>query len=135
MTAGEAVKEPGLGGGRISDSMGSGEMESVSELSRVLGTSRPWEDVRLERASCMSSVTSFGGMSEDTVAFRLFGFTMGDCRTRPLPFVRDTFFLLVLLRLLLPCSCVTIAGSPSISISTSIGECPVELPEVVFCDW
>jgi hypothetical protein len=132
--AGEAVEELGLGGGRISDNRGSGEMESVSELSRVLGTSSPLDNGRVDRASCMSSVTSLGGISEETVAFRLFGFTMGDCRTRLLPFVRGTFLLLVLLRLLLPCSCGTIAGSPSMSTSMSMGECPVELPEVVCCE-
>jgi hypothetical protein len=38
--AGDAVWEPGMGGGRISDSSGSGEMESVSEVSRLWGTSR-----------------------------------------------------------------------------------------------
>jgi hypothetical protein len=43
MMAGEAVTEPGFGGGRISDSRGSGEMESVSELSRVLVTSNALE--------------------------------------------------------------------------------------------
>jgi hypothetical protein len=132
--AGEAVEEAGFGGGRISDSIGSGDIESVSELSRVLGTSRPLVDGRIDRASCMSSVTSLGGMSEETVAFRLLGFTMGDCRTRPLAFVRGAFLLLVLRRLLRPCSCGTMAGSPSISISTSMGEWPVELPDGVFCD-
>jgi hypothetical protein len=132
--AGEAVEEPGFGGGRISDNIGSGDMESVSELSRVLGTSRPLADGRIDRASCISSVTPLGGMSEETVDFRLLGFTMGDCRTRPLPFVRGAFLLLVLRRLLRPWSCGTMAGSPSISMSTSTGECPVELPEVVFCD-
>lgn len=132
--AGEAVEEAGFGGGRISDNIGSGDMESVSELSRVLGTSRPLADGRIDRASCISSVTPLGGMSEETVDFRLLGFTMGDCRTRPLPFVRGAFLLLVLRRLLRPWSCGTMAGSPSISMSTSTGECPVELPEVVFCD-
>lgn len=133
--AGEAVEEVGFGGGRISDSIGSGDIESVSELSRVLGTSRPLADGRVSRASCMSSVTSLGGMREDTVAFRLLGLTIGDCRTRPLPFVRGAFLLLVLRRLLRPCSCGTRAGSPSMSISTSMGEWPVELPDVVCCDW
>ena len=133
--AGEAVEEPGLGGGRISESIGSGDIESVSELSRVMGTSRPLDDGRVERASLMSSVTSFGGIREETVIFRLLGFTMGDCRTRPLPLARGRFLLFVLRRLLLPCSCDGIAGSPSMSMSTSIGECPVELPDVVFCDW
>jgi hypothetical protein len=132
--AGDAVEEVGLGGGRISDSRGSGEMESVSELSRVLGTSSPLDIGRVDRASCMSPETSLGGMIEETVAFRLFGFTMGDCRTRPLPLVRGTFLLLMLLRFLLPCSCGAMAGSPSMSISTSMGECPVELPDVVFCE-
>ena len=132
--AGEAVEELGFGGGRISDSIGSGDIESVSELSRVLGTSNPLVDGRIDRASCMSSVTSLGGMSEETVAFRRLGFTMGDCRTRPLAFARGAFLLLVLRRLLRPCSCGTMAGSPNMSISTSMGECPVELPDVVFCD-
>ena len=101
MTAGDAVEEPGLGGGRISDSMGSGEMESVSELSRVRGASRPLENGRCERASCMRSVTSFGGINEETVAFRLFGLTIGDCRTRVLALARGTFLLPVALRLFL----------------------------------
>lgn len=132
--AGEAVEDAGLGGGRISDSMGSGDIESVSELSRVIGTSRPLEEGRIERASFMSSLISFGGISEETVVFRLFGFTMGECRTRPFPLARCGFLLFVLRRLLLACSCDTIAGSPNMSISTSTGECPVELPDVVFCD-
>lgn len=110
--------------------MGSGEIESVSELSRVLGTSSPLVAGRIDRASCIKSVISLGGMSEDTVAFRLFGFTIGDCRTRMFPVAdRGVLRLLVLLNFL-PSSCETIAGSPKRSISTSTGEWPVELPEV-----
>lgn len=101
MTAGEAVQEPGLGGGRISDNMGSGEMESVSELSRVRGASRLLDDGCWERASCMRSVTSFDGISEETVALRLFGLTMGDWRTRVLALARGTFLLVDGLRVLL----------------------------------
>ena len=114
--------------------MGSGEMESVSELSRVRSASKPLEEGHRERASSIRSVTSFGGISEETVAFRRFGFTMGDCRTREVPLVRGMARLLVFLNGLLPCSCATMAGSPSRSMSTSMGEWPVELPEVVFCD-
>jgi hypothetical protein len=132
--AGDWLKDVGFGGGRISDNMGSGEMESVSEASRLCGTSRPLEDGRTPRASCMSSVTSLGGIREETVAFRRPGFTMGDCRTRLLGFAdRGALRLLVLLNFR-PVSCCVMAGSPRISISTSMGECPVELPEVVCCE-
>lgn len=122
--AGECVTEPGLGGGRISESMGSGEMESVSEPSRLLGTSSPLEDGRLPRASCMSSVTSLGGIREETVAFLRPGFTMGDCRMRELALLDRGGFLLLLLLLLsfLLESCCAIADSPNNSMSTSIGE-------------
>jgi hypothetical protein len=123
----------GFGGGRISDSIGSGEMESVSDPSRLWGTSRPLEVGRPPRASCMSSVTSLGGMEEEIVAFRRPGFTMGDCRTRALGFADRGAFLLLVLRNFRPVSCCVMAGSPRISMSTSIGECPVELPEVVCC--
>lgn len=133
MTAGEAVEEPGLGGGRISESMGSGEMESVSELSRVRGASRPAESGCWERAFCTRSVTSFGRISEEPLDFRLLGFTMGDCRTRALPLARGALLLFAALVFLLPWSCDTIAGSPSMSMSRSMGECPVELSEAVFC--
>lgn len=129
--AGEAARDPGLGGGPISDSIGSGEMESVCELSRVLGASSVLEDDCADRASCMSSETSFGGISEETLAFRRFGFTTGDCRMRPLPFAVRGRLLLFVLRNRLPCSCDTMAGSPRMSMSISIGEWPVELPEVV----
>lgn len=132
--AGECVTEPGFGGGRISDSIGSGEIESVSEVSRLCGTSSPLEDGRPPRASCISSVISFGGMEEETVGFRRPGFTIGDCRTRLLGFVEREVFLLVLLNFLPP-SCCIMAGSPSMSTSTSTGEWPVELQEVVACDW
>lgn len=128
------MRDAGFGGGRISrmsDSMGSGDIESVSDLSRLCGTSRALEDGRPPRASCISSVTSFGGMRDEAVTFRRPGFTMGDCRTRPLAFAdRGAFLLLVLLNLR-PVSCCIMAGSPRISMSTSIGEWPVELPEVV----
>lgn len=133
MTAGEAVKELGLGGGRISESMGSGEMESVSELSRVRGASRPAESGCWERAFCTRSVTSLGRTSEEPLDFRLLGFTMGDCRTRALPLVRGATLLFAALVFLLPWSCDTIADSPSISMSRSMGEWPVELSEAVFC--
>jgi hypothetical protein len=129
--AGDAVREDGFGGGRISDSMGSGDIESVSEVSLLYGTSRPFPFARPLRASCMSSLTSLGGMKEDTVAFRLPGFTMGDCRTRLLAFVEQGAFLLLVLLSFRPVSCC-IMGSPSPSISTSMGEWPVELPDVVF---
>lgn len=101
-------------------------MESVSEWSRLRGTSSP-----LVRASCMSSLTSLGGSCIETVGFRLPvpGFTMGDCRTRFAGVARLGAFLFV--RRLLLCSAGwTIAGSPSISISMSMGECPVELADV-----
>lgn len=131
--AGEAVTEPGLGGGRISDSMGSGEMESVSDVLHV-----PPEAGRIARASCTSSETSLG-ISEEIVAFRRFGLTMGDCRTRALGLaVRGGARLLVLLSFLLG-SCGSMAGSPSMSVSMSmvmfmsIGEWPVELPDGVCC--
>jgi hypothetical protein len=124
----------GLGGGRISDSMGSGEMESVSEPSRLWGTSKPLEVGRPPRASCMSSVTSLGGMNEETVAFRRPDFTMGDCRTRPLGFANRGAFLLLVLRKFRTVSFCVMADSPRTSMSTSMGECPVELPEVVFCE-
>jgi hypothetical protein len=130
--AGDAVWEPGMGGGRISDSSGSGEMESVSEVSRLWGTSRPFEGGRPPRASSRSSLTSLGGINEDTVAFRRPGFTMGDCRTQLLAFA-DRGALLLLLRSFRPVSCC-IMGSPRISISTSMGEWPVELPEGVACE-
>jgi len=97
-------------------------MESVSEVSRLCGTSRPFVDGRPPRASCMSSLTSLGGMREDTVAFRLPGFTMGDCRTRLLAFADRGAFLLLVLLSFRPVSCCTMAGSPSISMSTSMGE-------------
>jgi hypothetical protein len=130
--AGECVTEPGFCGGRISDSRGSGEIESVSEPSRLCGTLRLLEDERSPRASCMSSLTSLGGMNEDKVAFRRPGFTMGDCRTRALPLADRGALRLLVLRNLRPDSCCVMSGSPSSSISTSTGECPVELPEVVF---
>jgi hypothetical protein len=133
--AGECATEPGLGGGRISDRRGSGEIESVSELSRPYGTSRPLEAGRAARASCKSSLTSLGGIVPETVPFRLPGFTIGDCRMRALPLAdRGTFLLFVLLSLLVV-SCCIVAGSPKPSMSTSTGEWPVELPDVVFWDW
>lgn len=123
MIAGEAARELGLGGGRISDNRGSGEIESVSELSRLSGTSKPLADGRRDRASCTNSVTSLGGIKEETVAFRLFGFTIGDCRTRPLAFAGRGGFLLLVLLSLRPCSCWGIsAGSPNRFMSTSMGD-------------
>lgn len=125
--AGEFLTDPGSGGGRISESMGSGEIESVSEWSWLLGTSSP-----LLRASCMSSLTSLGGSCIETVGFRLPGFTIGDCRTRFAGVALGAF--LFVLRLLLCSAGCAIAGSPSMSMSTSIGECPVELAEVEACE-
>jgi hypothetical protein len=121
--AGECVTDPGLGGGRISDSMGSGDMESFSDRSRPF---------RL--ASCMSSVTSLGGANEENVCLRLPGFTMGDCRTRVEGLVVRKEFLLLVLLSFLPWSFCVMAGSSSISMSASFGEWPVELPEVVLCE-
>jgi hypothetical protein len=129
--AGDCVRDVGFGGGGMSDSIGSGDIESVSEPSRLWGTSRLLEDGRPPRASCMSSVTSLGGMKDETVAFRLPGFTMGDCRTRPFAFADRGAFLLFVLLNLRPVSCCIMAGSPNMSMSTSTGECPVELPEGV----
>lgn len=51
---------------------------------------------------------------------------MGDCRTRFAGVALCGFFLV--LRLLF-CSAGGMAGSPSMSISISIGECPVEFVE------
>lgn len=121
--AGEFLTDPGSGGGRISESMGSGEIESVSEWSRLRGTSSP-----LLRASCMSSLTSLGGSCIDTVGFRLPGFTMGDCRTRFAGVALGAF--LFVLRLLLCSAGCAMAGSPSMSMSISMGEWPVELADV-----
>jgi hypothetical protein len=117
----------------MSDNMGSGEMESVSEPLRLCGTSKPLEGGRPPRASDTKSVTSFGGIKVETAVFRLPGFTMGDCRTRALLFAdRGAFLLLVLLNLR-PVSCWVMAGSSNMSMSTSAGEWPVELPEGVAC--
>jgi hypothetical protein len=134
--AGDWERDVGFGGGRISDNMGSGEMESVSEPLRLCGTSRPFK-MRPPRASCTSWETSFGAIEVETVAFRRPGFTIGDCRTLELGFAeRGAFLLFVLLSFRPPgCSCCSMAGSPNMSISTSTGECPVELPEVVTCPW
>lgn len=129
--AGDCVTEPGLGGGPIS-SRGSGDIESASEPSRLRGACRPLDEGRLARASCISSVTSLGGMSDDTVAFRRPGFTMGDCRTRPAAVDGRGAVLRFELLSFLPCSDGAIAASPSISMSTSTGDAPVELPEVVY---
>lgn len=111
----------------MSESIGSGEIESVSEWSRLDGTSSP-----LLRASCKSSLTSLGGSCIETVGFRLPGFTMGDCRTRFAGIARDGFLLV---RILLLCSAGwAMAGSPSSSMSTSMGEWPVEPAEVDVCE-
>jgi hypothetical protein len=122
--AGDWVTEMGFGGGRISDSMGSGEMESVSEVFRLCATSKP---LRPPVVSSIKSLTSLGGMSVETVAFRRPGFTMGDCRIRVLAFADRGALLLFVLLSLRPVSCCVTAAS----ISTSMGEWPVELPEVV----
>lgn len=130
--AGDCVTEVGLGGGPMSDK-GSGEIESVPELSRPRGTSNPLQDNMEDRSLCApstNSLTSFGGTREVTVAFRRFGFTMGDCRTRLVAF-DERGALRLLLRSLLPCSGCAIADSGSRSMSTSMGDVPVELPEVV----
>lgn len=134
MIAGECVTEPGLGGGPISVG-GSGESEEpISELSALRGTSSPLEDGRVEPDLCASStnsLTSLGGMNEDTVAFRRPGFTTGDCRTRFDALV-ERGALLLLLRSRLPCSGCAIAASPSISTSISAGDVPVELPDALY---
>lgn len=126
--AGDCVTEPGLGGGPISSS-GSGEIESASELSRLRRGSNPLEEGRFPRTSSNRSVTSFGGMRDDTVAFRRPGFTIGDCRTREAA-ERGAVLLLALLNFL-PCSCCPAPDSSNNSMSTSIGDAPVELPDVV----
>ncbi len=117
MIAGEADREPGLGGGGISDNRGSGDMESFSEPSRPRGTSRLLEFNCDDRASSLSSLISFGGTTEERVPFRLCDFTIGDCRTRPLLVAgRDAFFRFVLLSLLV-CSCEFTADSFKLSTS------------------
>jgi hypothetical protein len=89
------------------------------------------------RASCISSLTSLGGSCMETVGFRLPGFTMGDCRTRFAGVARGGFLLV--LELFLCSAGWAMAGSPSMSMSTSTGECPVELADVeareCSCDW
>lgn len=125
--AGDWVIEAGFGGGRISESMGSGEMESVSEVFLLWAASKP---LRPPVVSSIRSLTSFGGMRVETVAFRRPGLTMGDCRTRVLAFADRGALLLFVLLSLRPVSCCVAA----FSISTSTGEWPVELPEVVCCD-
>src|SRR5690242_14232214 len=80
----------------------------------------------------MSSLTSLGGSCMETVGFRLPGFTMGDCRTR---FAGIALVGFLLVRRLLLCSAGwAMAGSPSRSMSTSMGEWPVELAEVEACE-
>lgn len=95
--------------------MGSGEMESVSEPVRLYGTSKP---PRPPVVSSIRSLTSFGGMRVETVAFRRPGFTIGDCRTRVLAFADRGALLLFVLLSLRPVSCCV----AEVSISTSIGE-------------
>jgi hypothetical protein len=131
--AGDCVTDRGLGGGPIL-SRGSGEMDSASEPSRLRGTARPLEDGRadLDRcASSTSSLTSLGGISADTVPFRRPFLTMGDCRTRSAA-LDERGALLLLLRRRRPVSGWATAVSPSISISTSTGDVPAELPDVVY---
>lgn len=85
---GEGWTELGFGGGPIRGSeRGSGEMDSAGELSMLLGTERPevccCDEAVLRRwTSSRRSLTSFGGTVEESVAFRLVGFTMGDWRIR-----------------------------------------------------
>lgn len=128
------MTEPGFGGGPMSDK-GSGEMDEVSELSRLRVGSSPLQDGRVGFdlwASSTSSLTSLGGIKDDTVAFRRLGFTMGDCRIRVVA-VDARGALLLLLRNFRPSlsGCAT-AASPSMSTSTSAGDVPAELPEVVY---
>jgi len=85
---GEGWTELGLGCGPIRGSeRGSGEMDSAGELSMLLGTERLETCCCAEPAlrrwtSSRRSLTSFGGTVEESVAFRLLGFTMGDWRMR-----------------------------------------------------
>ena len=86
----------------------------------------------MARSSSNRSVTSLGGMSDDTAAFRRPGFMMGDCRTRAgLALNREGALLLVALRSFLLLLDWLMAGSSNMSMSTSTGDAPVELPEVV----
>lgn len=124
--AGEGVTEAGLGGGPISE-RGSGEMESVSELSRLSRASIPLN--RLPRASSNKSDTSFGGIKEETVAFRFPGLTMGDWRMRTGAAERGAPLLLPL-SFLPDCSSEAKADSSSMSMSILTGDAPAELPEV-----
>ena len=129
--AGDGCTEFGLGGGPISE-RGPGEMESDSELSRLRRRSAPLEDGRVARSSSKRSVTSLGGISDDTVAFRRAGLTMGDCRTRVgAAENRVEALLLAVFLSFRPWLDWLMAGSSNISMSTSTGEAPVELPEVV----
>lgn len=132
LIAGDGCTEVGLGGGPISE-RGPGEIESDSELSRLRRGSAPLDEGRWARSSSKRSVTSLGGISEDTVAFRLAGFTMGDCRTRAgAPENREEELLLFALLSFLPWLVWVMAGSSNISMSTSTGEAPVELPDVPY---
>lgn len=129
--AGDGCTELGLGGGPISD-RGPGEMESDSELSRLRRRSAPLDEGRIARSSSNRFVTSLGGMREDTVAFRRAGLTMGDCRKRAGAAEKrvEVLLLAALLSFRLWLAWV-MAGSSNMSMSTSTGDAPVELPEVV----
>jgi hypothetical protein len=129
--AGDGCTEFGLGGGPISE-RGPGEMESDSELSRLQRRSAPLDEGWIARSSSSRSVTSLGGISADTVALRRAGLTIGDCRTRAgATENREGALLLAALLSFRPWLDWLMAGSSSISISTSTGDAPVELPEVV----
>ena len=129
--AGDGCTEVGLGGGPISE-RGPGEIESDSELSRLRFRSAPLDEGRMARSSSSRSDTSLGGMSDDTVAFRRPGFTMGDCRTRAgVALKREGALRLFALLSFLPWLDWAMAGSSNMSMSTSTGGAPVELPDVV----
>jgi hypothetical protein len=112
----------------MSDS-GSGDIDSASELSRLRGNDNELELVCACFDRCTSSsrsLTSLGGMTDESVAFRLVAaLTIGDCRTR----AARPGFLLLLSRLLV--SGCDVAASPNMSTSRSTGDAPAELPDVV----
>jgi hypothetical protein len=92
--AGDGFADEGFGGGPINDSAkGSGEMESVEEPAWLgirmavgeVGDSRDCE------CASNSSLTSLGGITDDSVGFlRVAGFAIGDCAT----FLFDCFLVL-----------------------------------------
>lgn len=139
---GEAVTDPGRGGGpiRASDS-GSGDIDSASEMSLLDGI-KPAEVGRDEPpdwcACCSnSSLTSLGGITEDKVPFFLWpwlcGFTMGDCLMRAEdPEDRVDAALLLFFNFLFKSCCC--ACSPSISTSRSIGDVVNEFSAVCVCE-